>query len=48
MYGFPEPTNEQTQTAMKSYDKNNDAKLSLEEYQNMIIEVLKTLSKLEE
>lgn len=48
LYDFPEPTAEQVRTALETYDKNRDGKLSLEEYQNMIIEVLRVLAKLEE
>ena len=48
MYDFPEPTQEQVRAALNTYDKNKDGKLSLEEYQEMIIEVLKVLAKLEE
>ena len=47
-YDFPEPTADQVKTALETYDKNRDGKLSLDEYQNMIIEVLRVLAKLEE
>jgi calmodulin len=48
LYDFPEPTSDQVKVALETYDKNRDGKLSLEEYQTMIIEVLKVLAKLEE
>ena len=46
-FGFPRPTPEQVHQAMTAYDKDKNGKLSLAEYQNMIIEVLKVLAELE-
>ncbi len=47
-YSFPEPSPQQVKEAMIQFDKNKDGKLSLEEYQNMILEVLRVLAKLED
>ena len=44
---FPEPSDDQVQQALVKYDKNKDGKLSLEEYQNMIIEVLRVLADMQ-
>ena len=46
-FNFPKPSSEQVQQAMKAYDKDHNGKLSLQEYQTMIMEVLKVLAELE-
>lgn len=46
-HDYPQPTQEQVQQAMAQYDKDRNGKLSLPEYQNMIMDVLKILAELE-
>lgn len=45
-FGFPEPTGDHIQVALQKYDSNMDGKLSLKEYQNMVIDMLKQIAKL--
>ena len=48
MHNLPEPTDEQVKEALQAFDEDNNGLLSLDEFQQMIILILKMQAEIED